>query len=72
MLGVLSRKVTISATGSLGSAKNDCAKQTNYSLLGSYKELIGGTALTCQQIVGVKLPLRKYERFQQVCARLFV
>lgn len=72
MLRSLSRKAIISATRSPGSAKNDCAKQTNYSLLGSYKELIGGRALTCQQIVAVNLPLRKYERFQQVCARLFV
>jgi hypothetical protein len=72
MLGVSSRKAISSARRSLGSAKNDCAKQTNYSLLGSYKEVIGGIVLACQQIVGVKLPLRKYERFQQVGARLFV
>jgi len=65
-------KAIISATRSPESAQNDCAKQTNYSLLGSYKELIRRKALTCQQIVDVKLPLRKYERFQQVCARLFV
>ena len=49
-----------------------CAKETNSSLLGSYKELIEGMALARQQIVAVNLPLRKYERFEQVRARLFV
>jgi hypothetical protein len=72
MLGALPRKAIISATRFLRSAKNDCAKETNYSLLGSCKEQIGGKALTRQQIVAMNLSLRKYERFQQVCARLFV
>jgi hypothetical protein len=75
MLASLSRKAIISPTRSLGCAKNDCAKETNYSLLGTCKELErkeGRKALTRQQIVAVNLPLRKYERFQQVCAGFFV
>ena len=72
MLASLSRKAIISPTRSLGCAKNDCAKETNYSLLGTCKESGRRKELTRQQIVAVNLPLRKYERFQQVCAGFFV